>query len=131
MNNLSRALAAALMAATIPATIVLAQQPAPGDQPGVEKSERPPRPLARDHGSPAGRPHRHGEGSTQAPPEQETLWTPVEANIRASFEERRSKHEAREAKREERRAERAARATTTRSGSSWRCPSASKSAASG
>ena len=40
MNNLSRALAVTLMAATIPATIVLAQQATPADQPpAAEKSE--------------------------------------------------------------------------------------------
>ncbi len=109
MNNLSRALAAALMAATIPATIVLAQQPAPGDQPGVEKSEgrRGPSPetMARlQDGRIA-----MAKAALKLTPEQETLWAPVEANIRAGFEERRKQHEARDAKREERRAERAAK----------------------
>src|SRR5262245_38200945 len=101
MNNLSRALAAALMAATIHATIVLAQQ-APGDQPTAEKSEtrRGPSPetIARlEDGRIA-----FAKAALKLTPEQEKLWAPVEEKIRAGFTAR---HEAREkwqAKRQER-----------------------------
>jgi hypothetical protein len=105
MNNLSRALAVTLMAATIPATIVLAQQPAPGDQqPATEKSEtrRGPSPetLARlEDGRIA-----MAKAALKLSPDQEKLWAPVEANMRASFEERRKAREAWAAKRDERRA---------------------------
>jgi transketolase len=105
MNNLSRALAVTLMAATIPATIVLAQQPAPGDQqPAVEKSEtrRGPSPetLARlEDGRIA-----MAKAALKLSADQEKLWAPVEANMRASFEERRKAREAWAAKRDERRA---------------------------
>ncbi len=107
MNNLSRALAVALMATTIPATIVLAQQATPGDQPAVEKSEtrRGPSPetLARlEDGRIA-----FAKAALKLSPEQEKLWAPVEANMRASFDERRKAREAWFAKREERRAEKA------------------------
>ena len=63
-------------------------------------------------------------------PDQEKLWTPVEAKIRAGFEERRAKREAWAAKREERRADKADKAMATRSARSSRCRSASRSAAS-
>ena len=105
MNNLSRALAVALMAATIPATIVLAQQEPAGDQAATEKSEtrRGPSPetVARlQDGRIA-----MAKAALKLSPDQEKLWAPVEAKIRAGFEERRAKREAWAAKREERRAE--------------------------
>jgi hypothetical protein len=104
MNNLSRALAVALIAATIPATIVLAQQAPSGDQAATEKSEtrRGPSPetIARlQDGRIA-----MAKAALKLSPEQEALWAPVEAKIRAGFEERRTKREAWAAKREERRA---------------------------
>jgi hypothetical protein len=107
MNNLSRALAAALLAATVPATIVLAQQA--GDQPAVEKSEsrRGPSPetMARlEDGRIA-----FAKAALKLTPEQEQLWAPVEAKIRAGFEERREARAKWQAKREERRAERQAK----------------------
>ena len=106
MNNLSRALAVTLMAATIPATIVLAQQAPPAEQtPATEKSEtqRGPSPetIARlQDGRVA-----MAKAALKLSPDQEKLWAPVEAKIRAGFEERRAKREAWAAKREERRAE--------------------------
>jgi LTXXQ motif family protein len=107
MNKLSRALAVALMATTIPATIVLAQQASPGDQGGTEKSEthRGPSPetLARlEDGRIA-----FAKAALKLTPDQEKLWAPVEANIRANFDERRKAREAWIAKREEHRAEKA------------------------
>jgi LTXXQ motif family protein len=107
MNNLSRALAVTLLAATIPATIVLAQQAPGGDQAATEKSEtrRGPSPetVARlQDGRVA-----MAKAALKLSPDQEALWAPVEAKIRAGFEERRAKREAWAAKREERRADRA------------------------
>ncbi len=105
MNNLSRALAVTLMAATIPATIVLAQQ-TDGDQPKTEQqgqTHRGPSPetVARlQDGRIA-----MAKAALKLSPDQEKLWSPVEQNIRASFEERRKAREAWAAKREERRAE--------------------------
>lgn len=105
MNNLSRALAVTLMAATIPATIVLAQQGTPADQPpAATKSEtqRGPSPetIARlQDGRIA-----MAKAALKLSPDQEALWAPVEAKIRAGFDERRKAREARQAKREERRA---------------------------
>jgi hypothetical protein len=109
MNNLSRALAVALMAATIPATIVLAQQATPADQPAVEKTDagrRGPSPetLARlQDGRIA-----MAKAALKLSPDQEKLWVPVEEKIRANFEERSKRREAWQAKREERRAEKKA-----------------------
>lgn len=108
MNNLSRALAVVLMAATVPATIVLAQQ-APGDTPSAEKSEtrRGPSPetIARlEDGRIA-----FAKAALKLSPEQEKLWAPVEAKIRAGFEERREARAKWQAKREERRADRQAK----------------------
>jgi LTXXQ motif family protein len=105
MNNLSRVLAAALMAATIPATIVLAQQ-AGGDQPATEKTEtrRGPSPetLARlEDGRIA-----FAKAALKLSPDQEKLWAPVEANIRASFDQRREARAKWQEKRDERRADR-------------------------
>ncbi len=105
MNNLSRALAVTLLAATIPATIVLAQQAAPGDQPTTEQVEKrhgpSPETIARlEDGRIA-----MAKAALKLSPDQEKLWSPVEQNIRASFEERRKAREAWAAKREERRAE--------------------------
>lgn len=105
MNNLSRALAVTLMVATVPATIVLAQQAPTGDQQTVDKSEtrRGPSPetVARlEDGRIA-----FAKAALKLSPEQEKLWTPVEEKVRANFAERRKEREAWEAKREERRAE--------------------------
>jgi LTXXQ motif family protein len=117
MNNLSRALAVTLMAATIPATIVLAQQAAPADQPPVaQKSEtqRGPSPetIARlQDGRVA-----MAKAALKLSPDQEKLWVPVEDKIRAGFEERRKAREARQAKREERRAEKQAEAQDGKKG---------------
>lgn len=109
MNSLSRALAITLMAATIPATVVLAQQAAPGDQPAVEKSESRRGPSAETLARLEDGRIAFAKTALKLSPEQETLWAPVEQKIRAGFEERRKAHEARDAKREERRAERKAK----------------------
>lgn len=102
MNNLSRALAITLMAATIPATIVLAQQAPTGDQAAVEKSEtrRGPSPetLARlEDGRIA-----FAKAALKLTSDQEKLWAPVEEKIRANFDERQKKRDEWQAKRAER-----------------------------
>ena len=105
MNYLSRALAVTLMAATIPATIVLAQQ-AGGEQPKTEQQAETrhgpsPETIARlQDGRIA-----MAKAALKLSPDQEKLWAPVEQNIRASFDERRKEREAWAAKREERRAQ--------------------------
>jgi len=109
MNKLSRALAISLMAATVPATIALAQQAPNGDQAGVEKStsRRGPSPetVARmEDGRIA-----FAKAALKLSPDQEKLWAPVEEKIRANFDERRKSREAWQAKREERRGERSAK----------------------
>jgi hypothetical protein len=106
MNNLSRALAVTLLAATIPATIVLAQQT--GDEPKSEQqsdTRRGPSPetLARlQDGRIA-----MIKAALKLTPEQEKLFAPVEQNIRARFEDGRKAREAWALKREESRAEKA------------------------
>lgn len=106
MNKLSRALAVTLMAATIPATIVLAQQAPADDQTTGEKSgsRRGPSPetIARlEDGRIA-----FAKAALKLTPEQEKLWAPVEQKIRANFADRQKRREEWQAKREERRAER-------------------------
>lgn len=103
MKKLSRALAITLLAATVPATIVLAD-PEPGDQQKSEQSEvkRGPSPetLARlEDGRIA-----MAKAALKLSPDQEKLFAPVEEKIRAGFADRRKAREAWAAKREERRA---------------------------
>lgn len=114
MNNISRALAITLMAATIPATVVLAQQAPTGDQTAVEKpavekneSRRGPSPetIARlEDGRIA-----FAKAALKLTPDQDKLWAPVEEKIRAGFAERQKTREEWKAKRDERRAEREAK----------------------
>jgi hypothetical protein len=104
MNNLSRALAVVLMAATIPATVVLAQEgPGPGDQASVEKSDKrgpSPETLARlQDGRIA-----FAKAALKLNADQEKLWAPVEQKIRANFDERQKMRAEWQAKREERKA---------------------------
>jgi len=108
MNNLSRALAVALMAATIPATIVLAQQ-APGENPAAERSEKQRGPSAETIARMQDGRIAMAKAALKLTPEQESLWAPVEEKIRARFQESREKREAWQAKREERRGERKAK----------------------
>jgi hypothetical protein len=103
MNNLSRALAVALLAATVPATIVVAQQ---GEKPAAENSAELRDGASKDVLS------RMQDGriamakaALRLTPEQEKLWAPVEEKIRANFEERAKKRQAWTEKREQRRAE--------------------------
>jgi len=107
MNKLTRALAITLLAATVPAGIVLAQQ---ADEP-------PGPPVAEDRDGPRGPSpeveSRLDDGriamakaALKLTPEQEKLWAPVEEKIRADYAEHRKMREEWRTKREERRAER-------------------------
>jgi hypothetical protein len=111
MKKLSRALAITLLAASIPATIVMAQQ-TESDQPAVETSEKAEKSGERRGPSPEtlarledGR-IAMAKGALKLTPEQEKLWAPVEEKIRAGYAERRQQREARREKRDERRADR-------------------------
>ena len=105
MNKLSRALAVALMAATIPATIVLAQQP-PADGPGMERSEKhrgpSPEVMARLLDGDIAK----AKTALNLTPEQEKLWAPLEQQIRDRAADRKQQREEWKKKFEERRAER-------------------------
>jgi LTXXQ motif family protein len=103
MKMLSRALAITLLAATVPATIVLAETEQ-GDQAKSEQSEvkRGPSPetLARlEDGRIA-----MIKASLKLTPEQEKLFAPVEDKIRAGFADRRKAREEWAKRREEFRA---------------------------
>jgi hypothetical protein len=108
MKTLSRALAITLLAASVPATMVLAQGEEAG-QPKTEQSEtrRGPSPetMARlEDGRIA-----MVKTALKLTPEQEKLFAPVEEKIRAGFAERRKAREAWAEKRKERHAERGER----------------------
>ena len=106
MRTFSRALAITLLAASVPATIVVAQQVDNKDQPKAERSE------SRDKFSPETRAALEdgriamAKVALKLTPEQEKLWAPVEEQIRARNAERSKQTEERRAKREERRADR-------------------------
>ena len=103
MKKLSRALAITLLAATVPATIVLAD-PEPSDQKSEQSDvKRGPSPetLARlEDGRIA-----MAKAALKLSPDQEKLFAPVEEKIRAGFADRRKAREAWAAKREQFRAE--------------------------
>jgi hypothetical protein len=107
MSKLSRALAITLLAASVPAGIVMAQQAAePPGPPAAEESDtqRGPSPetMSRlEDGRIA-----MAKTALKLTPEQEKLWAPVEEKIRADYAEHRKMREERRAKREERRADR-------------------------
>jgi hypothetical protein len=106
MSKLTRALAITLLAASVPATIVVAQQADEANKNAVEQSEerRGPSPetMARlEDGRIA-----MAKEALKLTPEQEPLWAPVEEKIRANFAERRKAHGERRDKRAERRANR-------------------------
>ena len=106
MSKLSRALAIALLAASVPAGIVVAQQatePAPAATEERDDRDGPsPETKARlEDGRIA-----MAKTALKLTPEQETLWAPVEEKIRAGYAEHRKMREEWRAKREERRAKR-------------------------
>ncbi len=104
MSNLTRALAITLLAASVPAGIVLAQQAdEPSGPPAAEVSEgaRGPSPEFRsrlEDGRIA-----MAKAALKLTPEQEKLWAPVEEKIRADYAEHRKMREGWRAKHKERR----------------------------
>jgi hypothetical protein len=106
MRTFSRALAITLLAASVPATIVVAQQADDKDQPKAERSEgrgkfSPETRAALEDGRIA-----MAKVALKLTPEQEKLWAPVEEQIRARNAERSKQSEERRGKRDERRADR-------------------------
>jgi hypothetical protein len=104
MSKLSRALAITLLAASVPAGIVMAQQAT--EPPAAEQSDgaRGPSPEIQarlEDGRIA-----MAKTALKLTPEQEKLWAPVEEKIRAGYAERSKLREEWRAKREERRASR-------------------------
>ncbi len=105
MSKLTRALAITLLAASIPATIVMAQQSDEAAAPAAEQSakERGPSPETRarlEDGRIA-----MAKTALKLTPEQEKLWAPVEEKIRAGYAERQKMREEWRSKRAERHAE--------------------------
>ena len=104
MSKFSRALAITLLAASVPATIVVAQQVDDKDQPKAERSEgldkfSPETRAALEDGRIA-----MAKVALKMTPEQEKLWAPVEEKIRARSAERSKRAEEWRSEREERRA---------------------------
>jgi hypothetical protein len=107
MSKLSRALAIALLAASIPAGIVMAQQAdAPPASPAAEKSEGPRGPSPEMQSRMEDGRIAMAKAALKLTPEQEKLWAPVEEKVRANYAERRKMREDWRAKRKERRAAR-------------------------
>ncbi len=109
MSKLSRALAITLLAASVPAGIVLAQQ-APGPDgpppPAAEKSEGPRGPSPEMQARFEDGRIAMAKTALKLTPEQEKLWAPVEEKIRADYAEHRKMREEWRTKREQRRASR-------------------------
>ena len=103
MKKLSRALAITLLAATVPATTVLAETEQ-GDQAKSEQSEVKRGPSPETLGRLEDGRIAMIKAALKLSPEQEKLFAPVEEKIRAGFAERRKAREAWQAKREEWRA---------------------------
>jgi LTXXQ motif family protein len=103
MSKVSKALAIVLFVATVPATIVLAQQDDAKNEAAVEKSEKrrgpSPEVMSRlEDGRIA-----MAKEALKLTPEQAKLWAPVEEKIRANFAEKREHREEWREKRKERR----------------------------
>ncbi len=105
MSKLTRALAITLLAASIPTTIVMAQQSNDTTAPATEQS-------AKERGPSQETMDRLEDGriamaktALKLSPEQEKLWGPVEEKMRAGYAERSKMREEWRAKREARRGE--------------------------
>lgn len=97
MRTFTRPLAVTLIAAGIPA-LAFAEQTPTGDRPAFERPS--PETLTRiEDGRIA-----FAKAALKLTPEQEKLWAPVEAKIRADFSERQTARETWRAKHEERKA---------------------------
>jgi len=105
MSKFSRALAIALLAASVPAGIVLAQQ-ATEPPPGAEESDGPRGPSPAVESRLEDGRIAMAKAALKLTPEQEKLWAPVEEKIRANYAEHRKMREDRRSKREERHANR-------------------------
>jgi LTXXQ motif family protein len=105
MRKLSRALAVTLLAASIPATVVLAQQADEPSQPTAEQGDKGRGPSPETQARLEDGRIAMVKAALKLTPDQEKLWAPVEEKIRAGFEERRKAREEWRSKREERRAE--------------------------
>lgn len=103
MSKLSKALAIVLLAASVPATIVVAQQAETPDEPAVEKSEKRPGPSPETMARLQDGRIAMAKGALKLTPEQEKLWAPVEEKIRADYADMRKRREEWRAKRKERR----------------------------
>jgi len=104
MSKLSRALAITLLAVSIPAGFVLAQQAGePPGPPAAENSEGPRGPSPELQSRMEDGRIAMAKAALKLTPEQEKLWAPVEEKVRANYAERRKMREERRAKRKERR----------------------------
>jgi LTXXQ motif family protein len=108
MSKLSRALAVAILAASIPAGLVMAQQAddPPNTPPAAEDRDGPRGPSPEVESRLEDGRIAMAKGALKLTPEQEKLWAPVEEKIRADYTEHRNKREEWKSKREERRADR-------------------------
>jgi hypothetical protein len=104
MNKFTRALAATVLVAALPATVVLAQQGGEPEKSGDQQQ------TEKHRGPSAETMARLQDGriamiktALKLTPEQEKLWTPVEEKMRAGFAERQKKRDEWQAKRDERR----------------------------
>ena len=104
MSKLSRALAATVLAASLPAAVALAQA-GPPEQPAAEQGERHKGPSPETQARLEDGRIAMIKTALKLTPEQEKLWGPVEEKMRAAFADRQKRREEWQAKREERRAE--------------------------
>jgi LTXXQ motif family protein len=102
MSKFSRALAATVLAATLPATVVLAQQAGAPEQSGAEQTEKHRGPSADTLARLQDGRIAMIKAALRLTPEQEKLWAPVEDKMRAGFAERQKKRDEWQAKRQER-----------------------------
>jgi len=106
MSKLSRALAITLLAASIPAGIVMAQQVEPSDTPAAVENDKPAGMSDETKSRLEDGRIAMAKAALKLTPEQEKLWAPLEEKIRANYAERSKMREEWRAKREERHAER-------------------------
>lgn len=102
MTKFSRAFAVALLAASLPATVVLAQQTDEPEKPAVEQTDKRRGPSDETMSRLEDGRIAMAKEALKLTPEQEKLWAPVEEKIRANYAEMRKTREEWRAKREER-----------------------------
>lgn len=101
MSKFSRAFAVALLAASLPATIVLAQQDDTPDQPAVEQTDKDRGPSDETMSRLEDGRIAMAKAALKLTPEQEKLWAPVEEKIRVDYAETRKEREEWRTKRKE------------------------------